>query len=86
MRPAVEAFAVVATWIMMLLPRWKASSVIVPSAGLPAAVANLGRLDAMVGCVADDVDQRIAQLVDQTLVEFGFSPWVTRRICRRSCA
>ena len=59
------------TRMTTLPPRWKASSVIVPCRGFPAASAGFRRFDAVVGRVADRMDQRIAQLVDHPLVEFG---------------
>ena len=40
-----------------------------PLGGLAGGLADLGRLDAVVGRVADHVDQRIAQLVDHPLVQ-----------------
>ncbi len=55
----------------MLLPRWKASSEIVPWRGLSRRRADLRRFDAVIGGVADQVDHRVAQLVDHPLVEFG---------------
>ena len=58
------------TRMMILLPRWKASSEIVPCAGLPGGRASFRRLDAVVGGVADHVNHRIAQLVDHPFVEF----------------
>ena len=52
-------------------PRGRARRVSTPSAGLPAARAGLGRLDAVVDRVADEVGQRVLDRLEQGLVELG---------------
>ena len=43
----------------------------VPTAALPAAVALLGRLEAVVERVADQVHERVAEGLDHRAVELG---------------
>ncbi len=43
----------------------------VPTAGLPGSATNFRRLNSVVHAVADQMHQRIVQLVDDRLVQFG---------------
>jgi hypothetical protein len=63
--PAPSSMMVITTW----LDSWAAESRMVPgAASLPAGHALAGGLDAVVHAVADQVDERLSDLVDDGLV------------------
>ena len=58
--------------MMTLPPSWKACKRSRPSAGLPRVSRSVGRLDAVVDGVAHQVGQRVADGLDDRLVQLGF--------------
>ena len=66
---AVDAAAVVAISIRIWLPAWRAETGAAGLAGLPAVDPILGRLEAMVDRVADDMGQRIADHLEHLAIE-----------------
>ena len=58
----------------MLAPAWRAEISIVPVGGLAGRDALLGRLQPVVERVAHEVDDRVAERVDDGAVELGVLP------------
>ena len=65
--PEPSSMIVITTWF----DSWAAESRIVPVGVLPRATRSAGRLDAVVDAVPDQVDERLADLVDDRLVDAG---------------
>ena len=69
------------TVITTLPPAWRAEISSTPVASLPAGAALLGRLDAVVERVADEVDERVAERLDHGAVELGLLAREPRSTC-----
>ncbi len=70
-RRVVHAAPSSSTSMTTWLPFWKALSAIVPTGGFPTRRRSSRWLDAVIDGVADHVHQRIAELLDDELVDLG---------------